>query len=98
MRQKLLIKIHSENPSINYYHSGDIDAGGFKILVHLIKKTKITFKTLNMDSETLLKNIDYAKSLTVNDRNEITRLLENKEYKEYSDVLSRMIKLDRKLE
>ena len=96
--QNLLIKIYSDNPHINYYHSGDIDAGGFKILVHLIKKTKIPFKTLNMDSETLLKNIDYAKSLTVNDVNEITSLLENKEYKKYSDVLSRMIKLDRKLE
>ncbi|MFW2491538.1 Wadjet anti-phage system protein JetD domain-containing protein [Clostridium chromiireducens] len=98
VRQNLLIKIYSENPHISYYHSGDIDVGGFKILVHLIKKTKIPFKTLNMDSETLLKNIDYAKSLTVNDVSEITGLLENKEYKDYSNVLSTMIKLDRKLE
>ena len=94
----LLIKIYSENPNINYYHSGDIDAGGFKILVHLIRKSKIPFKTLNMDSETLRENINYAKELTANDVNEINRLLESEEYKDYTDVLSTIIKLNKKLE
>lgn len=98
VRQKLLIKIYSENPHINYYHSGDIDAGGFKILVHLRRKTKIPFKTLNMDSETLRENINYAKELTTNDVNEINRLLESEEYKDYTDVLSTIIKLNKKLE
>lgn len=98
VRQNLLIKIYSENPNINYYHSGDIDAGGFKILVHLIRKTKIPFKTLNMDSETLRENINYAKELTANDVNEINRLLESEEYKDYTDVLSTIIKLNKKLE
>ncbi|BCZ45822.1 hypothetical protein psyc5s11_18890 [Clostridium gelidum] len=98
VRQKFLSKIYEQNPNINYYHFGDIDAGGFKILVHLINKTKIQFKALNMDSETLLQNIDYAKPLTTNDIIEINRLLENDEYKEYSDVLSMMLKLNKKLE
>lgn len=98
VRQNLLIKIYSENPNINYYHFGDIDAGGFKILIHLINKTKIPFKSLNMDSKTLLQNIDYAKPLTANDLTEINRLLEIDEYKEYSDVLSMMIKMRKKLE
>lgn len=98
VRQNLLIKIYSENPNINYYHSGDIDAGGFKILIHLIKKTNIPFQTLNMDSETLLQNIDYAKELTANDVNEINRLLGSEDYKDYVDVLSMMIKLNKKLE
>jgi Uncharacterized protein conserved in bacteria len=98
VRQNLLIKIYSENPNINYYHSGDIDAGGFKILFHLIRKTKIPFKTLNMDSETLRENINYAKELTANDVNEINRLLESEEYKDYTDVLSTIIKLNKKLE
>ena len=98
VRQNLLIKIYSENPHINYYHSGDIDAGGFKILVHLIKKTKIPFKTLNMDSETLRENINYAKYLTANDVNEINRLSEIEEYKDYINVLSMMIRLNKKLE
>ncbi len=98
VRQNLLIKIYSENPHINYYHCGDIDAGGVKILVHLIRKTKIPFKTLNMDSETLRENINYAKELTANDVNEINRLLESEEYKDYTDVLSTIIKLNKKLE
>jgi len=98
VRQNLLIKIYSENPNINYYHFGDIDAGGFKILIHLINKTKIPFKSLNMDSKTLLQNIDYAKPLTDNDITEINRLLEIDEYKEYSDILSMMLKINKKLE
>jgi len=51
-----------------------------------------------MDSKTLLQNIDFAKPLTANDITEINRLLEIDEYKEYSDVLSMMIKMRKKLE
>lgn len=51
-----------------------------------------------MDSETLRENINYAKELTANDVNEINRLLESEEYKDYTDVLSTIIKLNKKLE
>lgn len=98
VRQKLLIKIYSQNPDVKYYHFGDIDAGGFKILAHLKRKTKIPFIPFKMDVNTLSKYIDYAKDLTVNDVTEIKRILDDKEYKEYSEVLVRMLELKKKLE
>lgn len=98
VRQNLLKKIYSQNPQVQYFHCGDIDAGGFKILNHLIKKTNISFKSLNMDSKTLMKYADYAKSLTDNDVREINRLLEDEEFNEYREVLTTMLKLNKKLE
>lgn len=98
VRQKLLIKIYSQNPEIKYYHFGDIDAGGFKILAHLKRKTKIPFKPLYMDTKTLMEHIDYAKELSANDIIEINRLLEDKEYYDYHDVLKKMLDVNKKLE
>ena len=98
VRQKLLIKIYSQNPNIHYYHFGDIDVGGFKILAHLKRKTKIPFKPLMMDIKTLMDHIDYAKDLTAYDTTEIKRLLDNKEFEEYFIVLNRMLDLKKKLE
>jgi len=98
VRQKLLFKIYEQNPTINYYHFGDIDAGGFKILVHLKKKTNIPFKSLNMDEETLKKYLNYSRELTANDVSEINRLLENKDYIEYENVLKALLKYNKKLE
>jgi len=98
VRQKLLSKIYEQNPSINYFHFGDIDAGGFKILVHLKKKTNIPFKSLNMEEETLKKYLNYSRELTPNDVIEINRLLENKDYLEYENVLKALLKYNKKLE
>lgn len=98
VRQKLLSKIYEQNPTISYYHFGDIDAGGFKILVHLKKKTNIPFKSLNMEEETLKKYLNYSRELTPNDVNEINRLLENKDYLEYENVLKALLKYNKKLE
>ena len=98
IRQKLLMKIYFQNPKINYYHFGDIDAGGFKILAHLKRKTKIPFKPLYMDVQTLMDNIYYAKELTANDISEIKKLLEKEEFEEYFDVLKKMLETNKKLE
>ena len=98
VRQKLLMKIYFQNPKINYYHFGDIDAGGFKILAHLKRKTKIPFKPLYMDVQTLMNNIYYAKALTANDISEIKKLLEKEEFEEYFDVLKKMLETNKKLE
>ena len=92
------MKIYFQNTKINYYHFGDIDAGGFKILAHLKRKTKIPFKPLYMDVQTLMNNIYYAKALTANDISEIKKLLEKEEFKEYFDVFKKMLETNKKLE
>ncbi|MEI3337919.1 MAG: Wadjet anti-phage system protein JetD domain-containing protein [Clostridium sp.] len=94
----MLIKIYENNKKIKYYHFGDIDVGGFKILVHLISKTKIKFIPLNMDEDTLIKNIKYAKDLTQNDIKEINRLLDKEEFREYYNILTFILKKGEKLE
>ena len=98
VRQNLLRKIYDNNKSIAYYHFGDIDAGGFKILAHLRNKTKIKFKPMNMDCETLLRYKDYGKKLSTNDIKEINRLLGIEEYSEFYPVLKSMLDNNIKLE
>lgn len=98
VRQKLLTKIYDQNPDVHYYHFGDIDAGGFKILVNLKNKTKIPFKPLNMNSDILMNYLNYAKDLTEHDVIEVKRLLENDDYKEYSETLKALLKYNKKIE
>lgn len=77
LRRELLLKIYQFNHDLNYYHFGDIDAGGFYIYQHLVEKTKIPFKLLAMDKEVLIKYKHYTKQLTVNDRKRLIKLKEN---------------------
>lgn len=76
LRRELLIKIFSFNKKLNFYHFGDIDAGGFYIYQHLVEKTKIPFNLLAMDKETLIKYQKYTKKLTANDRKRLMKLRE----------------------
>lgn len=98
VKQMLLIKIYEQNPEVLYCHFGDIDVGGFKILVNLKEKTGIPFKPLYMDKQTLTKYIDYTKELTNNDKKEIERLIEKKEYEEYYPILNTLLTFNKKLE
>lgn len=98
VRQELLVKIYKTNKGIEYYHCGDIDVGGFKILNHLRKKTKIKFIPLNMDARTLQDNIDYGRELSFNDKKEINKMINDESFKEYYDVLEFMLHSNRKLE
>ena len=67
-------------------------------MVHLISKTGIKFIPLNMDEDTLVKNIKYAKDLTQNDIKEINRLLDKEEFSKYYDILSFILEKGKKLE
>lgn len=42
-RRNFINKIYNDNPDAEYYHFGDIDAGGFYILLHLRAKTGVHF-------------------------------------------------------
>lgn len=74
LRRKLLTNIFEYNKKLNFYHFGDIDAGGFYIYLHLIEKTGIPFKRLAMNKDILVKYLKYCKKLTVNDRKKLSIL------------------------
>ena len=79
----------------DYYHFGDIDAGGFEIYRDLCEKTHILFKMYYMNLETLQKYEMYGKKLTENDRK---RLRELQNQKSLSKIVSYMLERDVKLE
>ncbi len=98
IRKVLLLKLYNFNKQISFFHSGDIDVGGFYILAHLIESTNINFDTKKMDIETLIKYKNYAIKLTSNDKVRLQKLKENKNMYKYLDVLNYMEKENIKLE
>ena len=94
IRRKLIRKIHEQNPDKAYFHYGDIDAGGFNILLDLRAKTGISFVPYNMDVATLEKYKDFTKKLTENDKSRLKNLLGG----EFDLVVRYMLEHDCKLE
>ncbi len=94
IRRQLIRKIYDSNPDKLYYHYGDIDAGGFYILLDLRAKTGISFLPLNMDVETIEKYMNFSKKLTDNDRVRLKNLLGG----EFDEVINYMLENNCKLE
>lgn len=93
-RRNFIKKIYRQNPEIAYLHYGDIDAGGFYILLHLRNKTGINFIPYNMNIDILEKYSAYTKKLTDNDR----KRLENLKNTEFSETINYMLENNCKLE
>ncbi|MDE6833684.1 MAG: DUF2220 domain-containing protein, partial [Ruminococcus sp.] len=93
-RRNFIRKLYVQNPDISYYHYGDIDAGGFYILLHLRKKTDIKFIPYHMDIDTLQKYSDMTKPLTDNDRKRLQNITDI----EFSEVIRYMLENNCKLE
>ena len=93
-RREFLKHVYEQNPNAAYFHCGDIDAGGFYILLHLRAKTGIPFAPLHMGVQTLKQNLRYAKKLTEND----ARRLKNLAGGEFDEVIDFMLKENVKLE
>ena len=93
-RRTLLKAIFNCNKDKEYLHYGDIDAGGFMILKHLIEKTGIDFKTLNMDVATLNQYHKYWRPLSENDKFRLKKLLNS----EYIEPVKFMLENNCKLE
>ena len=86
---ELLKRIITDNPNIEYYHFGDIDAGGFFIHQHLCRSTNKEFKLYHMGVDEL-RNPNYANclvKLTKNDYDRLRNLIDNKAYKEVVGVM-----------
>lgn len=91
------IKLVSKcNPNTKFKHFGDIDAGGFYILEHLINKTGIDFKPYNMDINVLEKYKKYWLPLTENDKSRLKIFLSKNT--DYSEVIEFMLCNNCKLE
>jgi len=76
VRRALLKAVYEVLPDAEYYHFGDIDAGGFEIYRDLCAKTGIPFKMYRMDLDTLASHQRYGKELTENDRERLKKILE----------------------
>lgn len=95
IRSTLLQEIYSRYPEAEYYHFGDIDAGGFEIYRNLCEKTGIPFQMYKMDLKILQQYEIYCKPLTKNDRKRLQDMLNREELKE---VISYMLEHNIKLE
>lgn len=95
IRRTLLKMIYETIPDAEYYHFGDIDAGGFSILLDLRKKTGIPFLSYHMDLDTLKRYMKYGKGLTESDRKRLEKI--GKE-KEFSEIIGFMLEENVKLE
>lgn len=93
-RRNFIKKLYAHNPDVTYYHYGDIDAGGFNILMHLRNKTGIHFQPYRMDIATIQQYSDFTKKLTENDRKRLQNLADS----EFSAVIQYMLENNCKLE
>ena len=93
-RRKLLQLIYEKYPNKEYYHFGDIDAGGIYIFEHLRNKTQIPFKPYLMNIEILKKYNHQAIPLTKNDVDRLNKI----NIKEFDDLIKYMIDHNQKLE
>lgn len=95
-KRKLIEKIKIYKPSLEWYHFGDIDWGGFQILLDLRKKTGITFIPYLMGIEQLKKYASECGNLTTLDRNKLEIL--KKEQNEFNETIDYMLENNIKLE
>lgn len=93
-RRNFIIRLFRDNPDTAYFHFGDIDAGGFYILMHLRAKTGVPFQPYHMDISTLRQYAAYTKRLTDNDIKRLKNLTDT----EYSDTINYMLENNCKLE
>ena len=90
--------MHEANPTLTFYHFGDIDAGGFYILNHLKEKTGINFIPFKMNEEILLNNLSLAKELTKNDIRRLNIMKDDRKFNEFKELIEVMLKENKKLE
>ncbi len=96
VRRRFIKRIYDQNRQKQFFHYGDIDAGGLHILLHLRRKTGIDFKPYKMDIATLSSNLALIKPLSDNDSRRLREL--GSRYSEFSELIEYMLKNKCKLE
>lgn len=98
IRKEFLLKLKKYKNNLKFYHFGDIDAGGFYILNHLINDTGIKFQTIRMDIATLKQYKNYGDTLTIEDKKRLNDLKNIANLKDYQEVINYMLEENIKLE
>ena len=98
VRRQFIRKLNKQNPDKEYFHFGDIDVGGFKILEHLKNKTMVPFKPFRMDVNTLMEYRKYCKKITKGDKINLQKMLVTDTYAEYKNTIQYMLENEVKLE
>ena len=96
VRRRLLKEIAQALPDVQYWHFGDIDAGGFAILRDLQNKTGIPFQAYHMDLDTIIQYEKYGKKLSGNDRKRLEALAA--ESPQWRETIQYMLEHDVKIE
>ena len=96
-KQSLLMKVYEKYPKAQYFHFGDIDAGGFLIFNNLIEKTGIPFIPYRMSVNELKQNHN-QKQLTEKDKKRLKGLLLDSRFDLFKDVIEYMLDNNVKLE
>lgn len=94
----LIKKVYESAGEMTCLHMGDIDWGGFRILMDLRKKTGLPFSAFHMGIEELEEYREECIPLTVRDRDGLAKLLEDPEAGEFRGVISFMLDNGYKLE
>ncbi len=94
VRREFIKKMFSQNSNKEYFHFGDIDAGGFYILQHLRQKTGVPFQAYRMGIDTLKEYSDFTKKTDENDEVRLKRLLDT----EFRETIEYMLANHCKLE
>ncbi len=97
-KNMLLQRIKDIFPQGEYYHFGDIDAGGFYILNHLKEATGIPFKPYKMGVAELETKSGYVKKLTDNDKRRLELMKQDNRFIQFWDVIEYMLEHNVKLE
>ena len=94
---EFLKKIQQYDPSVSFYHFGDIDMGGLFIHQHLCNSTGLHFELFHMGCKDLMaeENKTCLQPLTEFDRERARSLISVSEYR---DVVEMMMKNNVKLE
>ncbi len=94
---ELIKKIHRYDPTVEFFHFGDIDMGGLFIHQHLCNSTGVHFELFHMGCEELAEedNRTCLQPLTDSDRERAASLISVSDYR---DVVEMMLKNNVKLE
>ncbi len=92
-----LYNIRNYRPELPFFHWGDLDAGGLRILAHLRRRLGRVIP-LGMDIETFEQSSRYAQPLTSNDRESLGVLLSEPELADCASLLHHLMKENLKLE
>jgi len=93
----LLQAIRAAQAAVPFYHWGDLDAGGFRILLHL-RKHLGEVRALAMDEATLTQYRHLARPLTANDRTGLALLQTQTGLDDCGGAIAALLAADCKLE